>query len=123
MFTKNLSAFRYLFLMALTFLLIFSLSSVAFSQRTGGDGEKKITLKKNKKVNGYKIQTRGEGEFYVNILGAVNPLTGKKLDGKYKFVYRCAQVVGLITVAVILAKGYVEQKIRCSPAYDPYLLY
>lgn len=124
MFLKKASAIHYTVSAVLTVLLIFSFSMPVFSQRTEtGKEEKKLTLTKDAKENGYRISQRGEGELYVSILGAVNPLTGKKFDGKHKFAYKCVQVAKIILITVVLVRGYVNQKIRCSPEYDPYLLY
>lgn len=102
---------------------VWSSVSTSTTSQIADEEERKIILEKNKKVNGYKVVEGGEGDFYVNIIGVTNPLTGKKLDGTYDLVYRCANVAAFITVSVILAKGYARQKLQCYLEPKPDIFY
>lgn len=109
---------------ALALILIIALPAVSIAQRPDeGERRNKLFLTLNARVNGYKVIERGEDDFYVQILGATNPQTGKKLNGTHDFVYRCKLIAGLIVVVVILAKGRAEERLRCRMMDDPYLYY
>lgn len=122
MFAMNRSSFRHVFSASLTILLIFSLSAAVFPQRDDGkkkeNKENNLLLEKNRRVNGWNDFEK-DGKYYVKILGATNPGTGKKLDGKYRFYYRCKLVLGVFAVAILIAKGLAERELECRLREDP----
>lgn len=82
-----------------------------------------IILNKDAITNGFGVKEIGGGQTLINITGAKNPITGELLNGKFNFVYKCKQIIGLIAFTVVLAKGYAEQRASCAIDRDPRIYY
>ncbi len=114
---------RNLVLLTLISLLICVVPSTAFSQRDNDDTRNQLALILGARQNGYSISEDEKGDFNIEIQGATNPDTGKKLEGTFDFAYRCANVASVVVVAVILARGRAREKVRCMVEKNPFIYY
>lgn len=123
-FMKLLGAIHRSFgLLVLVSLLICIVPSTAHSQRDTEETRNQLALILGARVNGYGITEDENGDFYIDIQGATNPVSGKKMDGTFDLAYRCANVASVIVVAVILARGRAREKVRCMVKKNPFIYY
>ncbi|MCB1024219.1 MAG: hypothetical protein KDB79_07510 [Acidobacteria bacterium] len=82
-----------------------------------------IVLKKGADTNGYGATNLGGGQTLINIAAAKDTVSGGLLDGEFNLVLKCKQAARLIAFAVVIAKGYAEQRAGCSLDRDPRIYY
>ncbi len=110
-------------LLCLVSLLMCIVPATAFSQVHNNETRNQLALILGARQNGYGITKDEEGGIFIEIQGATNPDTGKKLDGTFDFAYRCANVASVIVVAVILTRGRAREKVRCMVEKNPFIFY
>lgn len=76
--------------------------------------ERKVTLQKNARNNGYSISTL-EGSFYLDASRVKDPLTNKLIEGSQRLLYMCSQNGPEIPVPVSFTRGNAAKiKIGCA---------
>jgi hypothetical protein len=92
---KGMSMFKKIYFLsviglAISFVIAFS-SIEALSQKGGKGRYRKVSLTKGAKKNGYTVTQHGRNEYFLQIFGAEDPLTKKRVEGEKEVEFKCKE--------------------------------
>ena len=97
---------------------VVGLSAADSPAQKGGKGRyRKVSLTKNAAKNGYKVTEPSRQQYYLQIIGAEDPLKKRVLTGEELVEYRCREILKAVERRILFNNGNTEPfRIECSEA-------
>ncbi|MEK7722994.1 MAG: hypothetical protein AAB336_01475 [Acidobacteriota bacterium] len=101
-------------LISVSFIITFSAVDV-FAQKGGKGRYRKVALKKDAKKNGYKVDEQSRQQYFLQILGAEDPLKKRVLSGEELVEYKCRKILEILEKRILFENGNSRLiKIECA---------
>lgn len=93
-----------------------------FSQEGGKGRYRKVALTKGAKKNGYTVIQHGRDEYFLQVNGAEDPLTKKKLEGEKEVEFRCGANVPIFKKLLFRNGLSRSEKVECLILISPRII-
>lgn len=105
-----------LMILAVSFIIGLTVTD-SFGQKGGKGRYRKVGLTKDAKKNGYKVTEQGRQQYFLQIFGAENPITKRRLSSEELVEYKCREILKMLEKRILFENGNTGlTRFECSEA-------